>query len=344
MHHHPEHVMYQQGHELYGQQQYVQHHNHTIQPEEYLYQQHQPTDIYQDHQQYQQNHIPYSPHEIIRTAPEDVLMMDIDDDTQLEAITNEISEWRTHFDYQLPMAGTEMEYMINSQSQLDYVHPTEWTFIIPDTNYFISHLNFLSKLIRTLNNIPKVILLVPTVVLKELDGLKSQSSLEWKARNAINLLYDAFRENVPCVRGQKLEEVLLEADERKMNNDDKILGCCRYFLQGTPRLLLLTDDKNLSVKAMVHSILSVSNYKQSVHHFMMDLAIHFQLQFPPAYIQIIQSEIENAAYNPPESKGRHAWETDGVIVEAKDDGVSLNPVLDPQAAPVPLDILFQQLR
>ena len=55
--------------------------------------------------------------------------------------------------------------------------------------------------------------------------------------------------------GQKIDEILKKDCP---SNDDKILDCCLYFknhvYKNTKDVVLLTCDRNLSVKAMVHSI------------------------------------------------------------------------------------------
>ncbi|KAI7848832.1 hypothetical protein BDC45DRAFT_296762 [Circinella umbellata] len=69
------------------------------------------------------------------------------------------------------------------------------------------------------------------------------------------------------LRGQKIEEVF-DPVAKSAKGDDSILDCCRYFAQLQKPITLLTNDRNLAIKAMVHDIQSLSSDNR-------DRLIHF---------------------------------------------------------------------
>ncbi|KAJ3410080.1 hypothetical protein HDV05_004105 [Chytridiales sp. JEL 0842] len=91
------------------------------------------------------------------------------------------------------------------------------------------------------------------------------SSVSQIAAKGIDLLFKAFKSGKKGVRGQRLDErVKSEMEEGgvRLNNDDLILECCRYCqYRLSTDVYLLTEDKNLSLKAMVHGIQSVSGFR-----------------------------------------------------------------------------------
>ncbi|KAF0521893.1 pin domain-containing protein [Gigaspora margarita] len=145
--------------------------------------------------------------------------------------------------------------------------------VVVDTNFLISHLAFLKMLILEYAKKYKLLVIIPWIVLEELDGLKSRSNNSYAnssksnqpnvanlAQIAISFLHNCLAEKHDGLRGQKIHEKI----EKPKNNDDKILDCCRYF-QATTRssIILLSNDKNLCIKAMVHDIHAFSYQKAS---------------------------------------------------------------------------------
>ncbi len=105
-------------------------------------------------------------------------------------------------------------------------------------------------------------MLIPWIVTQELDGLKSSSNsysnggtdanVSYLARQAINFIYQRLLANDGSLRGQKLTEAI----DPKSVGDDAILDCCRYWREKhNLTVTLLSDDKNLCVKTMVHGLL-----------------------------------------------------------------------------------------
>uniref|UniRef100_A0A8C5G1S8 Telomerase-binding protein EST1A n=1 Tax=Gouania willdenowi TaxID=441366 RepID=A0A8C5G1S8_GOUWI len=163
-------------------------------------------------------------------------------------------------------------------------------FLIPDTNGFIDHLGGLKKLLQC----AKYIIVVPLIVITELDGLaKGQESfgggnynvsaahvraVQEKARLAVAFLERGFENREPYLRaltsrGNQLESIAFRSEDtsgQQGTNDDVILSCCLHYCKdkakdfmpqqrnGTVKLqrevVLLTDDRNLRVKALTRNV------------------------------------------------------------------------------------------
>ncbi|KAK9471384.1 PIN domain-containing protein, partial [Dipodascopsis tothii] len=142
---------------------------------------------------------------------------------------------------------------------------------IVDTNFVLSHLRILDEMV-VYAAVYRHVVVFPWTVIKELDGLKNSTRVNMVkekdnnkttpqvvgqlARRAGNWLFQLFARTDPGVRGQKKDEKLEEA---KLSPDDSILDCCRFFRERTGvRTILLSNDRNLCVKALVYSILTVT--------------------------------------------------------------------------------------
>lgn len=143
----------------------------------------------------------------------------------------------------------------NSYSVFEQVTPTPTSsfYAVVDTNCLLrsTHLEELLKF---------VVLVIPFVVIQELDGLKlsKDQDIALLARKAINFLYSNLQKKNPNMRGQTLEEIEKSASFACRNNDDKILNCCIYYKNRVAKqkdnVVLLSYDKNLCVKASVNNI------------------------------------------------------------------------------------------
>lgn len=86
----------------------------------------------------------------------------------------------------------------------------EKLYFVLDTNVLISHLEFLVELKDySIKGVGRPVLVVPWVVMQELDALKSRSNTQLadKARKAIDMLHKSFSAGHPRVIGQTMEEV-----------------------------------------------------------------------------------------------------------------------------------------
>ncbi|KAJ2306303.1 hypothetical protein IWW55_001512 [Coemansia sp. RSA 2706] len=142
---------------------------------------------------------------------------------------------------------------------------------VVDTNYFIDYLPLIKSLAdRALEH--GLVIVIPWVVIQELDGLKSSyrvaeghksSSMDigTLARSATRFLDDELGRSGSALRCQKRSEYLVSED----HNDDKILDCCLYFIErrGLP-VTILTKDRNLTVKARANGCATCGEWSNGV--------------------------------------------------------------------------------
>uniref|UniRef100_A0A8C7JV16 Telomerase-binding protein EST1A n=1 Tax=Oncorhynchus kisutch TaxID=8019 RepID=A0A8C7JV16_ONCKI len=190
------------------------------------------------------------------------------------ALTNKLAEQQRRRD--------KIQAVLQTCGQLELeVRPL---FLVPDTNGFIDHLTGLKTLLQS----GTYIVVVPLIVITELDGLaKGQEScdgsgsgrgVQEKAKVAVAFLERGFEAREPCLRaltsrGSQLESIAFRSEDtsgQQGNNDDVILSCCLHYCKdeakslmpaqtnGPVRLrrevVLLTDDRNLRVKALTRNV------------------------------------------------------------------------------------------
>lgn len=157
--------------------------------------------------------------------------------------------------------------------------------LVVDTNFLISHLDFVEQLAGLLAHIrttttataaSQLTIVIPWTVLQELDNLKTNprksKSVQNQARRASGWIFETLAANNssfsahddssssdPIVVGQKLTESITAGLEA----DDAILDCCNYLHEMKGRLtVILTNDRNLCNKALVHDIRTISHQGQ----------------------------------------------------------------------------------
>ena len=133
-------------------------------------------------------------------------------------------------------------------------------FIVLDTNVLLGHLNFITEVRDGMVCDLRPTLLLPWIVIQELDGLKENEMVGRQANKAVKFIHACVSDRHPRVRVQRSDE---ETSEKRLKiecNDDRILECCLYFRSGVDHggVVLFTNDVNLSVKSMVHNILAFS--------------------------------------------------------------------------------------
>ncbi|KAJ3130524.1 hypothetical protein HK098_000089 [Nowakowskiella sp. JEL0407] len=163
-----------------------------------------------------------------------------------------------------------------NQMDIEYPHPD--IIIIPDTNIFIHHLPFISSLLSVLP-LPNFNFIIPFTVINELDGLKSRrlsDDVKYNARKSIDFIYGLFLKRLNWARGQSAEEVV---SVEKLSGDDAILECCRYFVKSST-VILITNDKNLSNKALIYNVTSLQCPTDHIE-FLSELISQFNIQLSP---------------------------------------------------------------
>lgn len=137
--------------------------------------------------------------------------------------------------------------------------------VIIDTNCFIHNLDIINNIIK----IKKIDIVIPLVVIKELNGLLRRRDRKKEAHKALKLINSlVYKENVMfqkkngvyCIDYKKYEEEII-FDEVVKNLDDIIISLCKInneVLSGKSKLFLLTSDLILKIKAESNKILVIN--------------------------------------------------------------------------------------
>lgn len=146
--------------------------------------------------------------------------------------------------------------------------------LVVDTNFMLTHLDIVEEL-RELAEEYKQVIIVPWIVVQELDGLKSSTrknydsissaddtaapeTIGFLARKATAWIYQAFAQRDSRVVGQKLTQRI----DKNLKGDDSILDCCLYFQEEYLLLtVILSNDRNMCNKSLVHNIKTVTYTK-----------------------------------------------------------------------------------
>lgn len=190
---------------------------------------------------------------------EDILMEDISDANDIQMVSNYLTQQRLLSSNNANSSNYIQEFHNNNFLPNNDIalEPTKLqTVYVIDTNFIISQLQTLEGL-RQLSQIYHHVLVVPTTTIAELDGLKSSTSttIAKHARAGNMWLYKNLAEANSGIIGQKLRQ-RLNPDAYK---DDSILDCCLYFKEKLGCfVILLSNDKNLCLKALTEEILTVS--------------------------------------------------------------------------------------
>ncbi|XP_058830310.1 uncharacterized protein LOC131689321 [Topomyia yanbarensis] len=147
----------------------------------------------------------------------------------------------------------------------DSINYRRFFFMVLDTNIFLSHLKGLERMLQKgFPHIGQPILLIPYIVLQELDRIKHRTQdplLSQAASHSIRFLNEKLRQRDPRVKGQST----LEAAHRLIeiaNPDDNIVNCClqvKQAIAGLPtELMLLSNDINLRNKLLVNGVQAFS--------------------------------------------------------------------------------------
>ncbi|KFQ68335.1 Transcriptional protein SWT1 [Phaethon lepturus] len=133
--------------------------------------------------------------------------------------------------------------------------------VVIDTNIMISHLEFVRSLkSEDIAGVGRLALIIPWVVLQELDNLKKGKMLQHvrdKAIPAVQFIYTCLKNQDSKLWGQSMQLASQKmyglSDE---NNDDRVLQCCLQYQNLFPQavVILCTDDKNLCNKAIVSEV------------------------------------------------------------------------------------------
>ncbi|KAI0375574.1 hypothetical protein BV20DRAFT_3131 [Pilatotrama ljubarskyi] len=128
-------------------------------------------------------------------------------------------------------------------------------YVVIDTNVLIDYCGIVEQFCADVEKSPyPIVIIIPSVVLSELDGLKNRPELQWFARQATTWLLKKVKER-KTVKLQASTETqsplapLADGDEMR-RNDLAIRDCCLYFADPTRGVgaLLVTLDKILCLE------------------------------------------------------------------------------------------------
>ncbi|XP_041646974.1 transcriptional protein SWT1 [Cheilinus undulatus] len=134
--------------------------------------------------------------------------------------------------------------------------------LVLDTNILISHLSYVKKIrANGLEALGFPVIVIPWVVLQELDSLKRggsmSSSVAHQATPAISYICNTLKNREPRLWGQSMQQAARSSNDLKAeNNDDRVLQCCLQYQALYPEcaLILCTNDKNLCSKALLSGV------------------------------------------------------------------------------------------
>jgi rRNA-processing protein FCF1 len=202
--------------------------------------------------------------DLFKSSHDDEIPMEIGLNDE-QAIIAELHSCRVNLQPGLPTSNDSQ--FCGLPVETSCVNYSDFLYIILDTNVLLSHLKFLIELKdHSLKDVGKPVLVIPWIVIQELDVLKSSSDgLGKQARIAGQFIHDSLTSHHPRVRGQTIEEVNTEVNNLSIsNNDDRILHCCLVYqyktkLQAEPGIVILfSNDTMLCAKAKINAIVSCS--------------------------------------------------------------------------------------
>lgn len=204
-------------------------------------------------------------HEAQKVEPSndgDIEMVSFDDSAEVEAISSYVQDSRSAGQLHYDTDPMDLDPQYHTQREIIVISGNT-SFLIVDTNFMLSQLNILEGL-RKLAPEYGLKIVIPIAVFQELDGLKTSNKSDGRsasvgqlARWANDWIYNCLAQRDPSVLGQKKDERL----DTFAIKDDGILDCCLYFREKNPKTLqvLLSNDKNLCMKALANEVLTVSH-------------------------------------------------------------------------------------
>ena len=134
--------------------------------------------------------------------------------------------------------------------------------LVIDTNVMLDHLSQLDHLFDY-----NLVLVFPWAVIQELDGMKSSSKGDKrrKVTEAIDWIHNKLYGNGAGLKDHKIQGKIIfqqsqedqdwsERFNLKTTKDDHILSVALHFHHLGHRVILITRDKNLQNKSMIHGV------------------------------------------------------------------------------------------
>ncbi|KAG9039573.1 hypothetical protein FRB95_009153 [Tulasnella sp. JGI-2019a] len=183
----------------------------------------------------------------------------IDVSLAVDRIQSQRNTWKAH-EY-----GTD--WQIAMDIEIDMGDTTGSITAILDTNVLVSYIHLIRELVnqQLQQNNYEVLLVIPGIVIQELDGLRARKGGVSNAARRTNDWLLPRVNRTPCLRGQKTSESprgnwMYNRDG--LHNDDLVLECAEYYMKlyglSQDRVKVITCDKNLQLKANIEGYATVS--------------------------------------------------------------------------------------
>jgi hypothetical protein len=184
---------------------------------------------------------------------------------------------------QQPVKDVEFELNENS-SPSDPIRVS--LLIVFDTSFLVDNVRFLQDLDLLAFPHQFIRIIIPWKVVKELENLsgsggKSKSiSLCQRARECSHILMQLINAHQSVVIGQRLDETFLNLNQSLHSSDDLILDCCEFFRKlyqeiststDPLQIAIMTNDKNLALKASIHHVKAILDWKKGAQEFLQDI-------------------------------------------------------------------------
>ncbi|XP_045114456.1 transcriptional protein SWT1-like isoform X2 [Portunus trituberculatus] len=132
-------------------------------------------------------------------------------------------------------------------------------YFVVDTNVLIGDIDLLEELKSTSVNGQESVVLVPYVVLQEMDGLKKSPAIGQACQVAVRWCNQHFEKQHRRVQGQTYSNYRITVEENKRASaDDLVRDCCLLLAREGLDVCLLTNDVNLRNKALMSNLSAFS--------------------------------------------------------------------------------------
>ena len=148
---------------------------------------------------------------------------------------------------------TEAEKKVDQNEEKAMLLVGKKALVVVDTNVFISSLGLISHLREEVD----VKVVIPWMVVQELDSLKTSTSSDTavRARAAVRWLHNCLQAKLTTIVTQTAEHSKRAAARFESKNaDDRILACCLMLKEEGNKVTLLTNDMNLANKGMINQV------------------------------------------------------------------------------------------
>ncbi|XP_046414257.1 transcriptional protein SWT1 isoform X2 [Neodiprion fabricii] len=242
-----------------------------------------------------------------------------------EKLIIEVQEVRMHLS--TDVGATEQKPPNCTVNGLEFSHVSEnrnqtVVYIVVDTNVFLSNLKTVTEILEGCHQTKfqyKPVVVVPWMVLQELDYIKDNklqrksTHLQRSAKIAVDLLFQYFSSNHPRLQGQTAADAASNKTKYHTDSpDDEILQTCLKIREFGCTVVLLSNDKNLCNKAMIHHIPTYGRHK-SIQAMLLLNANEIEAKSPMTQLKQVKG-VENHTET---VNSKEADTSDEIFCEAK---------------------------